>query len=217
MQRSELSRQALESGQLIEEFAEQRLADKAGAPEDFATRLRRHHGRARVLRRPLGPAAADRRGALRKGARRARRDGSTGSCSARPARPRRQTLDLKLADGTQDARGRQRLPLRRRADRRDRRGPAGAHDQCLDARAGPALRPAAAAGRGGRRAGRRAAEPPHHAPGAGADRRERADRARRLRRAPRSRRAPTSSGSWRCASSRWRGSCRRRASTSATS
>ena len=37
--RSELSRQALESGQLIEEFAEQRLADKAGAPEDFATRL----------------------------------------------------------------------------------------------------------------------------------------------------------------------------------
>src|SRR3954462_4917286 len=37
--RSELSRQALESGRLIEEFAEQRLADKAGAPADFATRL----------------------------------------------------------------------------------------------------------------------------------------------------------------------------------
>ena len=37
--RSELSRQAIGTVGLIEEFAEQRLANEAGAPADFASRL----------------------------------------------------------------------------------------------------------------------------------------------------------------------------------
>src|SRR6476469_7622299 len=96
--RSELSRQALESGQLIEEFAEQRLADKAGAPEDFATRLGGITA-ARVLRRPLGPAAADRRGPLREGA-----EGHGGAARLEAARQDRQGPSC--ADARSEARRR---------------------------------------------------------------------------------------------------------------
>ena len=76
-----------------------------------------------------------------------------------------------------DDRGRRRLPLRQAADRRDRRRAAGALDQHLDARPGPPLRAAAAAGPGRRGARRTAAQPAHHAPGARADRGQRAHRA----------------------------------------
>ena len=64
--RSELSRQSLSTVKLIEEFANKRLRGEAGAPDDFATRARQHHGRERLLRRPLRSRAAD-RGALRQG------------------------------------------------------------------------------------------------------------------------------------------------------
>jgi|SRR4051812_13599571 signal transduction histidine kinase len=98
--RSELSRQALESGRLIEEFAEQRLADKAGAPADFATRLGGITA-AHVYfvgRSGLQPPIDEVRFAKAPKGTEGRLDwkllGKTGKAQ------RAQTLDLKLADGT---------------------------------------------------------------------------------------------------------------------
>ena len=180
--RSELSRQSLQIVQLIEEFAEKRLRGEAGAPADFATqpgwRSRRRTSTSSGARRPL---AADRRGALRQGS-----EGHRGAARLEAARQ-----EGPRADAQPEARRRHLDDRRRRpasataaADRRDRRRPARALDQRLDARAGPPLRAAAAAGAGRGGARRAAAQPAHHAPGARADRGQRAHRARRLRRAP---------------------------------
>ena len=83
--RSELSRQALEHRQADQGVRRASgCAAQAGAPQDFTSALGEHHGGARVLRRALRPAAAD-RGALRQGAEGHGGRGSTGSCSARRA------------------------------------------------------------------------------------------------------------------------------------
>ena len=115
---------------------------------------RRHHGGAGVLRRALRPAAAD-RGALRQ-----RAEGHGGPARLDAARQDRQAA---AGAGARPqarrrhvhARRRSRTALRRPADRRDHLRAAGALDQRVDARAGPARRPAAAPGGGRGRARRR--------------------------------------------------------------
>ena len=147
--RSELSRQSTQTVRLIEEFAEKRLSGEAGAPADFASSLGAITA-AHVYfvgRSGLEPPIDEVRfGKAPKGTE-ARLDwkllGDEGEgADARPEARRRHL----------DARRGQRVPLRRPADRRDRRRPPGALDQRLDARAGSPRRAAAAAGRGRRRA-----------------------------------------------------------------
>ena len=215
--RSELSRQSLQIVKLIEEFAEKRLQRRGGR----AARLRDAASAASRTRTCTSSGAAAcsppiDEVRLRPGAEGHRGAARTGRCSARQD-ARAQTLNLKLADGTSTIAAAAGFRYGRPADRRDRRGAAGALDQRLDARAGPPLRAAAAAGAGGGGARRAAAQPAHHAPGARADRGQRAHRAAATTTCTWPRRAPTSSASSRSASSRWRASSRRRASTSATS
>ncbi|MDX6561449.1 MAG: hypothetical protein QOD65_1263, partial [Gaiellales bacterium] len=98
--RSELSRQAIETGALIEEFAEQRLANQAGAPQDFATRLGGITAASVyfVGRSGLQPPIDEVRFAKAPTGTEARLDwkllGKTGKTK------RAQTLELRLADGT---------------------------------------------------------------------------------------------------------------------
>ena len=213
--RSDLSRQSLQIVRLIEEFAEKRLEGEAGAPADFATSLGGITDANVYFVGRWRPLAADRRGALRQGPQ--GHGGPAQLDAARQERAARQTLDLKLADGTSSiaAAGGFRFggqligaivvarPVRTINTSALVQGRRFVPPLLL------ALR-----GRGARGP---AAEPPHHAPGARADRGERAHRAAATTTCTSPRRAPTSSASSRCASSRWRASSRRRACTSATS
>ena len=122
--------------------------------------------------------------------------GSASTGSVWDARAETQTLNLKLADGTSTIASAAGFRYRRSADRRDRRRPAGALDQHVDARAGPPRRacrcclPSAAAALVALLLSRRITRPVRELTEASEP-----HRTRRLRRAPRPRRARTSSAS----------------------